>query len=226
MRLRFTLSLAMLVSVSAAAPTPRHCGSSLRVQLFGDSTTAGVDGSLGRIGEATPRDLLQAELDARFGVGAVSVEDRSVSGSSSGELLRGLDGRNPAWPSGVDATIVVVNHGINDAKFSVPLSTYAGNLAAMANINARVILQTPLPISGRAFETSAYADTVRRFAMDRGFGMADANRYVTGLADRAVMPDGVHPSAALYRDLNANVLAPAVVKAIHSTGCLHDVGNG
>jgi len=78
----------------------------------------------GRV-ENPPDYLLYEYLQDKF---KVAITTRSVEGSSSLDLLNGTDGVNAPWPDNVDADIVIINHGLNDAFNNTPLEDYKNNL--------------------------------------------------------------------------------------------------
>lgn len=193
----------------------------VRVQLFGDSTQYGQDGRTGTRASTTPGSALQAAMDARFGAGRVAVETRAVGGSTSTRLRDGTDGLNQAWPGSVDADIVVVNHGINDALQGLPLETYADNLRALGTAPAaRVLFETPNPVHDVPASTTAYAQRMRDVAAERALPLIDTEAFVLAQANwRALVPDGLHPTAALYARIGAGPLADAVGGEVAALGC-------
>ncbi|NBP56429.1 hypothetical protein EBU71_07835, partial [bacterium] len=78
----------------------------------------------GRV-ENPPDFLLYEYLQNKF---KVAITTRSVEGTTSGDLLNGTDGVNGPWPDNVDADIVLINHGLNDALNNVDVEEYKNNL--------------------------------------------------------------------------------------------------
>jgi len=72
------------------------------VQLFGDSTQAGYAtdaNGASTIVAHNPAAELQAFFTAKYGVGAVLVSSRAMSGTRSTQLVAGTDGLNAPWPA-------------------------------------------------------------------------------------------------------------------------------
>ena len=209
--MRALIACLMLV----AGPVAGQCRV-VTVQLFGDSTQVGYDGRSLRPLADGPARLLQAAMDRRFGARSVRVELRGVGGTASGDLLAGTDGLNRPWPRSATADITVLNHGLNDMQRRVPIEAYQRNLAAM-----RVTLyETPNPVAPRMpWASTAYAEAMRRVA--GGAPLADVDAFVRSLPEwSSYLPDGVHPSEALYRLIVANVLFPALEPLVaKARGC-------
>lgn len=176
----------------------------VRVQLFGDSTMEGWDGATGAYAVRTPTSELQDALDARFGRGTTLVTSRAMSGTTARQLVAGTDGRNQPWPRSVDAEIVVVNHGINDATHGDDLATYKAALAAIvANPGgARLIFETPNAVRGA--DLAPFAQAMR----DTGTPIADTFTLPVELGDWA------HPTQAGYIKIVRDSLAPAVIPVV------------
>jgi lysophospholipase L1-like esterase len=109
-RLAWSCAIAVLVACKTAAPGP------VRIQLFGDSTQWGYDPTTERPVAQPPVALLQAAMDARFGVGRVLVTERAAPGTTSSDLVAGKDDRNRPWPREVNADIVVVTIDVPAAE--------------------------------------------------------------------------------------------------------------
>jgi lysophospholipase L1-like esterase len=187
----------------------------VKIQLFGDSTQWGKDGETQMQSVNNPTAVLQRLMDARFGPGAVTVEDRAVSGTTSGELLNGTDGLNKPWPGSVNADITVVNHGINDLFQKVPLETYKSNLR---QINVTVY-ETQSPLADPR-SPLGYPDAMRAVAAERGAPVADVDAYVRALPNwQAYLADGIHPNATLYGLIVTNALFPTLDPLVAKLKC-------
>jgi lysophospholipase L1-like esterase len=200
-----------------AAPSSIACASTgtvVRIQLFGDSTMAGYSGST--LAVHTPQVALQADMDAMFGAGAVSVESRAVGSTNSGQLVLGTDGLNAPWPGSVDADIVVINHGINDAAKGVSPLTYRTNLEALAIAPARVVFETPNPVED--FSVAAYAHTMLAVASAQRLPLADTYEYVRALGGN-YRADWAHPRDDLYQYIVRYSLEPVLVPIVTSLRC-------
>jgi lysophospholipase L1-like esterase len=182
----------------------------LRIQLFGDSTQEGWDGQTQAYAPIPPAAALQAELEGRLGPGRVVVTSRAVDKSTASDLAAGTDGLNAAWPAPVDADIVIINHGINDATHGGSLADYRAALDKLAQAPALVIFETPNII--RHVDLAPWAQAMREVAAQRGVAVADTYAYTAALPDwQALVGDWAHPTQELYLMIARDVLAPTVV---------------
>jgi lysophospholipase L1-like esterase len=205
----------------SAEPTKQAAASCepIRVQLFGDSTMAGFDGAT-FITTQSPAIHLQEAMDAKFGKGAVTVESRGASNTTSAQLIAGTDGVNPPWPHGVHADIIVVNHGINDAQVATGIDQYRTNLRTFAAGPWRTLFMTPTPNWDRAILPDDYAQAMRDEAAALAAPVADAHAYMMQMPGwRNLVPDGIHPTADGYYRIVRDVLAPAVEPLVVSMRC-------
>lgn len=104
-----------------------------------------------------------------------------------------------------DATVVIINHGINDLSRSgsSDVGTYRQCLNDLIDIargaDKVVILETPNPITDARIEL--FVDAMRDVASAKGVDIID--QYDHLLADfeadsDAICPDGIHPTEAVY----------------------------
>jgi lysophospholipase L1-like esterase len=178
------------------------------VQLAGDSTQFGFDGATRTTALQTPGMVLQSILDARFGAGAVVVQDIGMSGTTSADLA----------PGALTADITVVNFGINDAV-SMPIETYKALLRGLHP----TVFETPSPtyrdirpLAG----TMAFAQAMREVAAETGTPVADVTPYVMDRPNwQAEVADEIHPDNALYAAIVTNVLAPTLEPMISKLRC-------
>ena len=179
----------------------------VRIQLFGDSTQWGYDDKTDRPVAQPPVAVLQSAMDARFGAGAVIVTERAVPGTTSGQLLKGTDGRNRPWPREVDADIVVVNHALNDSNEHVPLATYERQLAALHP----TVFETPNAITVD-WPAPPYVATMRKVAAQQHAPVADVDAWMRAQPNwkSLLSDDGLHPTQAGYREIVLKVLMPAL----------------
>lgn len=201
--------VAVLVAGSAeAACVPKV----VTIQLFGDSTQAGYDGTTGRRIAISPAMLMQGHMDRLFGAGAVRVFSRGVNNTTAGQLLDGTDGINLPWKHAATADITVVNHGINEIRFRVPVSEYKRSLRKLDP----TVFETPSPSPGAGSEN--YAQAMREVADGRP--VADVDAYVRSLPDwPRYIPDGLHPTRELYEMISQNVLLPALLPLVEGLRC-------
>jgi lysophospholipase L1-like esterase len=193
----------------------------VKIQLFGDSTMWGQAANGGGRASIYPELALQKLMDSRFGVGAVKVSTRAVSGTNSGQLLAGTDNLNSPWPQSVNADIAVINHGINDLRHNVSIATYRSNLRQLATAPARVVFQTPFPIYTIGTPSQAYAEAMRAVASERRVTLIDAMAYLLPLPGWKTQYaiDGIHTTAAGYDLVAANVQFPVLSKLVAPLLC-------
>ena len=179
---------------------------SVRIQLFGDSTG---DGALSE---------LQANMDVKFGAGAVQITSRARPGTTGWQLLSGTDGLNQPWPYSVNADIVVMNHGINDQQHSETKDAYAYILGKLSVAPAIVMFETMLPVKGVADD---FAETMRQVAKQKGIDLIDASAYarsVTDWYDKYII-DNVHPNPGGYAAIVDTVMFQAVMPVVAKLKC-------
>lgn len=194
------------------------------IDYYGDSTIWGWDGESGgqpvRVQTPAPQ-VFDAALDNP--AHTVNHEGLGQNGQTSCQLLRGpepaADAPNPNPTLGKDwatlmqesnATVVILNHGINDFDGSdvesrTSLGEYANCLTELARIARNtqkfVIFETPNPIGTPGLEE--YVQTMRNVASQLSIPVIDQHAYLTqqlGGADvGTLMPDSVHPSQSTYR---------------------------
>lgn len=191
------------------------------VELFGDSIMCGRDPDrdpppggvcandyvTGRVPDP-PDQLLQLFLPEY----QLDITTRSVGGSTSGSLLSGTDGVNAAWPDDIQANIVVINHGMNDARLRVSLNEYRNNLIALRQglrSDQIIVWQTPTP--SIYVNTSPYASTMINVAVEFGDIVSPAHAIPNWLSK---LPDGIHPRQLGYVELVDLCLSNAVNQAI------------
>ena len=193
----------------------------VRVQLFGDSTQEGWDGGTRQAAVYTPAVALQLALDARYGRGKTLVTSRARSGTTAFELVNGTDGTNQPWPRSVDADIVVVNHGINDATHygGSMLPQYRAALEQLAKAPAVVVFETPNIVKG--WDLAPYAQTMRDVAAAHRLAVADTYKFTSELPDwQILIPDWAHPSSELYKRIAEQVLYPTITPIVDKMLCI------
>ena len=198
--------LALVLALAGALAHARP----VRIQLFGDSTQWGYDGTTKQRVAQPPAALLQAAMDARFGAGVVVVTERAVASTTAGRLLHGTDGRNRPWPQEVDADIVVVNHGLNDARLRLSLAAYKTQLTQLHP----TVFETPNPVTVD-WPQPAYAATMREVAARQHAPVADVDAWMRAqFRWPAMLSDGVHPTPAAYREIVLQVLMPTLAPLV------------
>lgn len=192
------------------------------IELFGDSIMCGRDPDLlppqggvcsnndiitGRVVQP-PSDLLPLFLPQYRMV----VTTRSVGGSTSGNLLLGTDGANGVWPDNIEANIIVINHGLNDAKENVNVADYKNNLIELRDkINSDQIMVWQTPTVNYYYDVAPYAQAMKEVAAMYNDIVADTGLFSNWLGE---LPDGIHPRQLGYSRLIDRIVAPAINLAI------------
>jgi acyl-CoA thioesterase-1 len=186
----------------SSPPTKTCTPRVVSVALLGDSTMYGSQGSLLARAAHDPGAQLQADMDARFGAGAVIVTNYGVPGTYSSQAVP------------VKADVVVANYGIND----MPGQNLPQFIVNMKAIGATLI-ETQNPIDVAAFPDDVQASYAQA-ARGLGLPVADTFAYVKSLPNWAsLLADGTHPTDALYVMIVDNVLAPAVAEQVAPLRC-------
>jgi len=188
---------------------------------LGDQINTSNDKTQGRVGQ-TPDFMLFNALEKDF---EVSVTSKAAEVSTTKMLLDGTDGVNKVWPDSVEADIVIINHGFNDAKMGVPVETYRQNLVTLRQRlpkNKVVVWQTPLRIDKSnpytnfapvgTNDLTAYAAAMITVANDFGDYVADVFNNEELRNHLAI--DGIHPTQEGYRIIVEDILQPVVRQAI------------
>lgn len=193
-----------------APPIPGCTPRVVSVAIEGDSTNYAIDGakdlSLGweaARAEHSPGVELQADMDAKFGPGAVVVTNYAVPGTTAAES---------PW---LHADVIIENYGLNDMARGVPLADYA---ASIMTIGATIV-ETQIPTAYNDPTEVGYVNTVRGL----GIQVADVYSYVQSLPNwRSYYPKqvSVHVSDQLYKMITDNVLAPMVAKQVAPLRCV------
>ena len=194
------------------------------IELFGDSIMCGrdpdaldpvcgvcsnVDMTSARVAQP-PGSLIEFFLPQY----KLVIITRSSGNSTSGQLLNGTDGVNERWPDNIDANIVVINHGMNDAKNGVPVQQYKNNLIALRQrLGDDKIMVWQTPTVNKYWNTDSYAEAMREVAVQYGDFIADANLLPDWL-DK--LPDGLYPRQLGYAELVDVCLSSQLNSAILS----------
>lgn len=137
---------------------------------------------------------------------------RSVGGSSSGNLLNGTDGVNGPWPDNINANIIVINHGLNDARMGVNLTEYRNNLLDLRqSISPEQLVVWQTPTKNFFYNIDPYAEIMRDVAKIYNDSLSDAASIPEWLYK---LPDGLHPRQLGYSELVNLSLSNAVNDAI------------
>ena len=164
--------------------------SAVSIQLFGDST------------QLEQGAAVQDWMNERYGVGAISVTNYGVSGTTLAD-----------FPSAKvePHAISVVNYGIND--YRVTGNTADAFKARMSTINPTV-MQTPNP------PIDGFSHAIRELAAERVSRIIDVSSAVRAQpAWQTQIHDGVHPNAFLYAWITYHVVGPALAKLVDQRLC-------
>lgn len=186
-----------------------------------------INRSINRV-EFPPDILLYQELENDV---AVAITTRSVGGSTARDLLKGTDGANEKWPDSIEADIVIINHGLNDAKRNISVAEYKENLSSLrSSLPRNKIIVWVLPTQpnmdlvnanslpdprvnwNRTNRLQLYINAMREVAITNGDYIADT----TNIPDwkNYFLIDPVYPIQEGYRALIKHAIAPAIKKVI------------
>lgn len=197
-------------------PSPTLASTAQVIEYYGDSTVRGyVSGSNGNgtVAETAPQAFDRNLPNSPDQV----VRNQGVDGDTACNMLNGIDRDSQSWASRMessDATVVIINHGINEVLSPNPsyrrtASQYADCLRSLINTarsNGKfVILETPNPVAfgeieqhvnamrSVANEQNPRVPVIDQFAFINSWIAADPGRSMDAFA-----PDGIHPSQAGY----------------------------
>jgi lysophospholipase L1-like esterase len=179
-------------------PAPQTLSSVAQiVDYYGDSTIRGYQSGTGaQVAKSAP----QAFAEALSSSPAQQVNNLGVDGQTACQLFNGTDWAGTMASS--NATVVILNHGINDATTGLPLSDYRSCLTDLAraakSAGKRVIFETPNPIDSGGLEN--YVSAMKAVATQENLPIIDQyeNLIQSGRPIREICPDGTHPSDAVY----------------------------
>lgn len=204
----------------APAPTPRPTLASTAqiIEYYGDSTIWGCDPIDSNCSTRVPLSSRAPEVfrTAIQSSAAHTVRNEGLNGDTACAMVQGLGrgGEGEGQWSGrtwaqqmaqSNATVVIINHGINEAIRSLSVSDYRNCLRSLAVTaqsanNKYVIFETPNPIDSG--DLSPYLSAMRSVAAEINAPVIDQHTYLTNLIGggnlRSFIPDGTHPSASTY----------------------------
>jgi lysophospholipase L1-like esterase len=167
------------------------------VDYYGDSTIRGYKSGTGaQVAKSAPEAFFEALPSSP----AQQVNNLGIDGQTACQLFNNTDWTGRMASS--NATIVILNHGINDAATGVPMPNYQSCLTGLAraakNEGKRVIFETPNPIDNGGLEN--YVAAMKTVATQENLSVIDQyeNLIQSGRAIRDMCPDGTHPSDAVY----------------------------
>lgn len=185
-----------------------------RIAYYGDSTIEGcrTETKCGNPSQFVPEPpTITFENYLRSRASALqSVTNEGVSSQSACDLNDGWSGKMASS----NATVIILNHGINDAnpESGISQERYSNCLTSLAqtakNAGKRVIFETPSPVDNSFLE--GYVEVMRTVAAQEGLDVIDQyTKWNTELeqlgGDRGTFlrdlqsPDGTHPMESFYR---------------------------
>jgi lysophospholipase L1-like esterase len=181
------------------------------INMYGDSTQYGVDSFTYQQANPTAPQVLQADMDAQFGPGAVVVNNYGVPTTKAWQFSR----------QGA-ANIELVNYGINDQDLGggVPIDQYEADLRSIAASSPLLVFETPNATPGYNPRFAAYVQRMRDVALSIGAPLIDVNAYVQSVPNwESYFADLAHPNTAMYGMIAHNALTPALVPMVKKLRC-------
>lgn len=194
----------------APTPSPTPAPVTASIDYYGDSTIWGYkSGGGGKVANPAPtvfaEALPQYHLPTQY-----TVRNEGVNGSTACQLLSGTDGVHPAWDtqmSKTSASIVIINHGINDQWKDGSIDAYKACMTSLAQKakahGKRVIFETPNPtLNSYPNGLDKWVDAMRAVASEQDLQTIDQysylKAYLNGASVYTICPDGEHPTDAVY----------------------------
>ncbi len=185
---------------------PKLVNSAQTIDYYGDSTIFGWRTSATDQVDTTAPEAFAAAL---ANSSLHTVTNKGLSGQTACELLNGTNLARD-WAAEMDqssATVVILNHGINDAvstRNAVSVDQYRSCLTGLAQIakaeGKRVVFETPNPIAEEG-NLPTYVQTMRDVARAEGLSLIDQYAYLNqqyGNDGGAITRDGLHPTDEVY----------------------------
>lgn len=184
------------------------------IGYYGDSTVRGYETFTGD-DVARPAPMVFKENLP----GSQIVINKGQSGQTACGLIEGKIKEErlfPTWedelnsPIGKTFSVVIVNHGINEAVVSeseFSPAKYENCLKSVADIaetaGKHVIFETPNPIGNeKNGQLSVLVEVMKKVAMEKNLGIIDQHKYLTGyVAENQISdpwPDTLHPTQDIY----------------------------
>ncbi len=167
------------------------------IEYYGDSTIRGYESNTGAQVATSAPEAFAAALPSSP---SQQVFNLGVDGQTACQLFNDTDWANRMAAS--TATVIILNHGINDAVTGANLSSYRTCLTGLArtakNEGKRVIFETPNPVDNGGLEN--YVTAMKAVATQENLPVIDqyGNLMQSGRSVRDLCPDGTHPSQAVY----------------------------
>lgn len=191
------------------APVSKLNDSPQIIEYHGDSTVWGWDAERGGAQVDTPApSAFEAALPDYH-----EVRNRGENGTTACDLLNGdiTKGYEQSWAEYMkisDATVVIINHGINDmSAYSVDrYSACLANLVDIARAEGKVaILETPNPAAdgNQGAQQAMFVQAMKDVAEAKRVSLIDQYAHLRqdefgGTDPYAICDDGVHPRREIY----------------------------
>jgi len=205
-------------------------GQNITIACTGDSTMYGylVGGSTAQTQDPNNPPLsLKRTLSHVYGGYTGTVINAAVSGNNMDDLMKTV----PSFESRVatgdlsTASVIYCNHAINNCQSNLSINEFKQNYFDFVSIVRRYgkvpVMVTPNPINPlfggdkrESTQVDMYAQVMRDVAEQTGCDIVD-NYYWTKqtalrYTETVIVPDGVHPSTDLYKQLGRNLAIPLV----------------
>ena len=205
-------------------------GEDLTIACFGDSTMYGylVGGATSDVQDPNnPPASLNRTLAHIYRYSG-KVINAGISGSNMNDLMKGAVSFETKISSGGvagDAVVIYCNMGINNCQSNMPIDEFKQNYFDFVSICRRrgkvPVIVTPNPINPflggdprESTQIDMYAQVMRDVAAATGCDLVDNYYWTKQTAKRytetILVPDGIHPSTDLYKQLGRNLAIPLV----------------
>jgi lysophospholipase L1-like esterase len=195
-----------------SSPTiiPPAAPATASIDYYGDSTIWGYESGVGTQVQYPEPAVFQQSLPQYKLPTQYTVRNEGVTATTACQLLNGTDGKHPAWDTQMtnsDASIVIINHAINDQAYETP-AQYAACITSLVQKAKQhgktVILETPNPTTDSGPNgLDIWVDAMRNVAAQENIKLIDEYKYLTdylaGADVHTICPDGTHPTDAVYR---------------------------
>lgn len=209
-------------------------GAGVLIEAFGDSTFWGADpANLAAAVSVPSPQALQNFLGLFYGTTSTTVSNRAVSGTNVNQMIDGSDGSGSTFAAKMaasTATVVMCNHGVNNATGSVettPTAYKAGMVSFVKTCRKygkTPVLVTPYPsysfgVFGsvyRAERQRLFAQVMRGVAEEFGVALVDNHAVLEGLLRSGkyrpldLLPDAVHGGQSTYFKMGHNLARPLI----------------
>lgn len=208
----------------------------ISIEAYGDSTLVGVVPGTDKPSHTSPLRVSRIALGMTFPHQRIILVSHARGGTSLADLMSGEDGRHAPWPQTIkasSASIIILNHGVNDARQDQPTATYRANLLTFVQEAKRygktVIFDTPTNSVAGGTLTAAFPkqrieamrQAMKDVAQAEHVTLCDEDLAIrqSGLYTLQYFPDGIHSSDDLYQlkgQTLSECLAPVIKSLIRS----------